>query len=93
MLKQLLAKRGRLSGDRRLTEEWVKSNTGFKSIEELAQAVHSGKVKLKEIQGLRPFFRLSPPSKGYKSLKRPVGDFGDLGYRGEKINELLKRMV
>ena len=39
-----------------------------------------------------PVFRLSPPSKGYKSIKIHYPR-GDLGYRGEKINELLRRMV
>jgi large subunit ribosomal protein L30 len=37
-------------------------------------------------------FRLHPPSRGLRSVKLHFPK-GDLGYRGEKINELLKRMV
>lgn len=36
---------------------------------------------------------LSPPSKGFKgSIKKPFPK-GELGYRGEEINKLLKRMI
>ncbi|MBI2675454.1 MAG: uL30 family ribosomal protein [Candidatus Aenigmarchaeota archaeon] len=42
--------------------------------------------------GIKPVFRLSPPSKGLKSIKA-LYPKGDLGYRGEKINELLGRMI
>ena len=42
--------------------------------------------------GIMPVFRLNPPSKGYKSVRKFFPK-GDLGYRGEKINELLKRMI
>jgi large subunit ribosomal protein L30 len=39
-------------------------------------------------------FRLHPPSKGFKGkIKRGYGSGGELGYRGEKINELLRRML
>jgi large subunit ribosomal protein L30 len=37
-------------------------------------------------------FRLSPPKKGYKNIKY-VFPKGALGYRGEKINELIERMI
>lgn len=37
-------------------------------------------------------FRLSPPSGGYKSTKIHFPK-GDLGFRGEKINELLEKMI
>jgi ribosomal protein L30/L7E len=35
--------------------------------------------------------RLHPPKKGFRSLKQSYPR-GDLGYRGEKINELIARM-
>ncbi len=40
-------------------------------------------------------FRLNPPRGGFgrKGIKRPFGEGGALGYRGNKINELLKRML
>lgn len=37
--------------------------------------------------------RLHPPKHGYEGIKRGFGAGGALGYRGEKINELLSRMV
>ena len=41
------------------------------------------------------FFRLSPPKKGYgrKGIKFTFVQGGALGYRGEKINDLLRRMI
>jgi ribosomal protein L30/L7E len=36
--------------------------------------------------------RLKPPLKGFKSIKN-MWPKGDLGYRGDKINELVKRMM
>lgn len=43
----------------------------------------------------KKFFRLHPPRKGFerKGIKKPFTVGGALGYRGEKINELIKRMV
>lgn len=92
-LEVLLRKRGRLVGDKRLNDEYIKSNTKFSSIVEFAGAVHSGKVELSAIPELKKVFRLRPPSKGYEATKRPFRDMGSLGYRGEKINELLARMI
>lgn len=47
--------------------------------------------KLKR-KGEGKVLRLHPPSKGYRSVKKHFPK-GDLGYRGDKINELLGRMV
>lgn len=93
MLEALLRKRGRLVGNKRLNEEYIKSNTQFPSIGEFAEAVYSGKAELSALHGLKKVFRLHPPSKGYEATKRPFKDMGSLGYRGEKINELLARMT
>jgi len=48
--------------------------------------------KLKERGGDSKIIRLSPPSHGFKSTRLHYPK-GDLGYRGDKINDLLKRMV
>ncbi len=37
--------------------------------------------------------RLKPPKHGYKSTKLSFTQGGDLGYRGERINELITRMI
>ena len=91
-LMELLRRRLRLKGNKRLDEKTLKEITGFNGYEELAKALLQGKVRLKDFEELSPIFRLSPPSKGYKSVKEPYPK-GDLGYRGKAINELLKRMI
>ncbi len=93
VLEELLRRRGRLVGGRRLTEENVRE-TGFNSIRELAEALHRCEVSIEEVRNLKPFFRLRPPSGGYKGgIKRPYAAGGELGYRGEAINDLVKRMM
>ena len=91
-VKEMLEKRGRLPGDARLTEEHVKE-LGFESFEDLATKLVNCEVGLNQIEGLKPFFRMHPPKKGFKkSVKRPYRSKGELGYRGEAINELARRM-
>lgn len=43
----------------------------------------------------KPYFSLSPPRKGFgrKGIKMPFKVGGALGYRGEKMNDLLQRML
>ena len=43
----------------------------------------------------KKYFRLNAPRKGFgrKGIKHPFQRGGALGYRGEKINELIKRMI
>ena len=89
----LLKQRGRLAGDRKLTEEQVQK-LGFKSFEDLAEAIVTGRVEYSKLPGMRPLFRLRPPTKGYKGkTKKSYNAGGEAGYRGEKIDELVKRMV
>lgn len=92
-LTLLLQKRGRLPGNKRLTDEYLKANSKFKDIKSFAKALLEGKATLKDVPGLKPVFRLHPPKKGFKNTKRHVNEGGDLGYRGDSINELIKRMV
>ncbi len=91
-LVELLRKRLRLYGNKRIDEKILKETTKFSSFEEFAEALLQEKLRLKEIDKLQPVFGLTPPSKGFKSVRDPYPS-GDLGYRGKEINELLKRMV
>jgi len=93
VLAELLRKRGRLTGNKKLSDEHVRSSTGLASIDEFAVTLHSGSMELKAIPGLKKVFRLHPPSKGYEATKRPFKVGGSLGYRGEKINDLIRRMM
>ena len=93
-LSLLLKKRGELKNGGKLTDEWLSENTEFNSIEDLARAIINDKVKFHKIGWLKPYFRLRPPRKGFKrSTKRAWKDKGELGYRGNDINELLRRMI
>jgi large subunit ribosomal protein L30 len=46
-------------------------------------------------RGKGPLYRLNPPRKGYgrKGIKLPFVKGGALGNRGEKMTDLIKRMV
>ena len=93
VLKKLLLKRGRTRDGKKLTPEVLKDR-GIVSIDELVSKMMAGEIKLNRIKWLKPYFRLSPPSKGFKgSTLKSVREGGELGYRGEKINNLLVRMI
>jgi len=54
--------------------------------------------KTKDAEGkevLKKFFRLNPPRKGFgrKGIKVSFSKSGALGYRAQKINDLIKRML
>jgi len=89
----LLKKRGRLVGDKKLTDEYAKE-LGYKSLDDLAEAIFKAEVECSSLPKVKPVFRLHPPKKGFKGkIKRSYAAGGELGYRGDAINELLKRMV
>lgn len=89
----MLQKRGRLAGGKKLTDEYAEK-IGYKSLGELADAVASCKVEYWKLTDVQPVFKLHPPSKGFKGkTKKSYGAGGEAGYRGEAINELIKRMV
>ncbi len=95
-LVELLRKRGRVPGGKRLTDEYVKEKLGLEGgIEELADKILSGEVMLHKLEDkIKPVFRLHPPKGGFDgSIKRPYKDGGELGYRGPAINELLRKMI
>ncbi|MEM5778504.1 MAG: 50S ribosomal protein L30 [Candidatus Aenigmatarchaeota archaeon] len=81
ILKQLIKKRARKIGNKRLSE--VEVEEVFKKVKEIEKIP-------KEI---KPIFRLTPPSKGFKKSIKQHYPKGELGYRGKAINELIKRMI
>jgi len=88
----ILRNRGELVGGKRLTDAYVKEHTKFKSIDDFAKAFVEFKAELSDIPQLKPVFRLHPPRKGYRGIKRSFVEGGALGYRGEAMRELLRRM-
>ncbi len=94
MLELLLKNRGRLQGRKRLPEQYLRENTPYGSFKELPHALYVGEVGMKDLMEykIKPVFRLHPPRKGHKGIKRSVKEGGELGYHGDKINELLYKM-
>ncbi len=73
----LFRSRGRVSGWRKLTEDYLKSQN-INGFDELVELLEEGKVKLKEL-GIKPYFALPPPRRGMPKVI--------------KADELLKRMM
>ncbi len=88
----ILRNRGELVGGKKLTDAYIKEHTKFKSIDDFAKAFVEFKAELSDIPNLKPVFRLHPPRKGYRGIKRSFVEGGALGYRGEAMKELLRRM-
>ncbi len=93
-LKILLEKRGRIVGNKPLTESYLKNYTKM-GFDEFTNNLFDSKIKLKDVPGLKTFFRLTPPRGGFdkKGIKKQYSLGGALGYRGEKINDLVRRML
>jgi large subunit ribosomal protein L30 len=89
----LIKKRALLAGDKKLTDEYL-TKIGYKTIDDLADAIVSCKVQFGKLPDMQARFRLHPPSKGYKGkTKKGFNAGGEAGYRGEAINALVKRMI
>lgn len=92
-LATLLKKRGRIAGGKKLTEEYAEQ-LGYKSLNALAEAIANCKAEYQKLLNVQPVFKLTPPSKGFKGkTKKSFRAGGEAGYRGEKINELIKNMI
>ena len=93
----LLKARGKVTGQRPLTDAFVKEATAnkFATIDAFAKAVVDGSATLKDLgEDYKPYFRLNPPVGGHVgSTKRHFTVKGELGYRGKDINALLRRMM
>ncbi len=89
-LAEMILKRGRLAGDEKLTENYIENEVEV-SLEEFAEGLIDGEYSLSDA-GIKSVFRLNSPSKGFKNTKRHFPN-GSLGYREDKINNLLKRMI
>jgi large subunit ribosomal protein L30 len=92
VLAEILRTRGRLTGNVRLTDEYVKENSHFADIDDLARALSREEVAMAAVPGLKPVMRLHPPRKGHRSIKRTYQQGGALGYYGQEINQLLHKM-
>tara|TARA_Y100000310_G_C20333207_1_gene646227 strand:+ start:122 stop:607 length:486 start_codon:yes stop_codon:yes gene_type:complete len=92
--KLLLEKRAKLPGKKALTEEYLKQKlkTDFNTF---AKDFMNFNKEIKDVPGMKNFFKLNPPIKGFeaKGIKVPFSLGGVLGYRKDKINTLIRKMV
>ncbi len=92
-VSEMLQKRARLLGNKKLDEEYL-TKIGYKTFDELAEALINGKVEHGKLPFMTPLFKLHPPTKGYKGkTKKTFRQGGEAGYRGEAINALVTRMI
>ena len=91
----LISERGRLVGDKPVTDALVKTGSDFSTIKAVSKAIASGEAGTGDIDGMKPVFRLHPPRgpKGWGGIKRSFTVGGALGFRGEAITELAGRMM
>lgn len=92
-LTAMIRVRGRLAGDREITDDYLKEKSEFASVEELSKAIIENDYKLRDVEAAKPVFRLHPPVKGFEGNKRSYKNGGALGYRAEAINDLVNRML
>ena len=93
LIARLLHQRGKIVGGDKLTDTYVKANSKFTSILSFAKALEKGEARMSDVKGLKPVLRLPPPRQGYESTKKTFADHGAIGYRGDKIEKLLDRML
>jgi large subunit ribosomal protein L30 len=95
MISNLLKERGRMIGDKPVSDAVIKNNSKYSTIDAFAKALVSGEASMKDVDGLKPVLRLHPPrgSKGWGGIKRSYTVGGALGFRGEAISDLVSRMM
>ena len=92
--KILLEKRGRMAGNKKLTEEYLKEKVKM-NYEQFTKNFLEGKIKLKDVPGMKQYFRLTPPRGGFErnGIKKQFSMGGALGYRKNDINNLIRKML
>lgn len=91
IVKELLEKRGRKTGYKPLTKTDLPKE--YKSMDDLASAIADNKVAMNKLEGIKPWFALSPPKGGFKrKTKTQYAQEGVLGDDSELV-EIVKRML
>ena len=90
----LLTKRGKLPGNKLLEESYIEEKTKL-SLKDYVKEYFEGNKNLKDIPGLKSFFRLKPPEKGFEKegIKKHYIVGGALGDRSKDVNKLIQRMI
>jgi large subunit ribosomal protein L30 len=91
---KLLQNRALMKGNEPLTDKHIKKLSKYTSISAFADALMKGEVKLKDINDLKPVFRLHPPIGGHRgTIKKHYHAGGTLGNVSEYINVLASKMI
>lgn len=91
IVKELLEKRGKKAGYKPITKADLPKE--YKSIDDLAEAIADNKVAMSKVEGIKPWFALSPPKGGFKrKTKQQYAQQGVLGDDRE-LAEIVKRML
>ena len=91
IVKELLEKRGRKTGYKPLGKSDLPKE--YKSMDELASAIAENKISMSKLEGIKPWFALSPPKGGFKrKTKTQYAQQGVLGDDSELV-EIVKRML
>lgn len=92
LLADLLEKRGMVSSSHPLDSAALKK-IGYKKHEDLASKMVKDQLRLSAVEGVLPFFRLSPPRGGFRrSLRKQFKERGTLGENLE-LEEIVRRML
>lgn len=91
---KLLQKRGKIAGNKPLTDDYLKQKLKI-DLKTFVEDFFAFKRELKDIPGIKLFFRLTPPVGGFEraGIKKAYSVGGALGYRGKDINKLVVRMI
>ncbi|ACP45703.1 ribosomal protein L30P [Sulfolobus islandicus Y.G.57.14] len=94
-LKLLIIKRLETAKGDKVSDSYVKEVLKIENIDTMVKQLYEGKIYLHKLdQYFKLPIRLHPPKGGFKgSVKRPYKNKGEFGYRGNKINELMRRMM
>jgi len=92
---KLLKNRAKMKGGGTLSEEFIRKRLDIPNFDSLARAILNDELKLKDVPGLIPYFRLAPPSRGYvlRAERTRRGRNEITGYAGSAINDFVSRMV
>ena len=95
-LLRLLRARGKVEGNKPLTDEHIKNLTKYKNMKEFSKALLSGEIRYRtqDVYKIKPVFRLHPPRKGHRgTIKKHYNEGGTLGYVDQFINVLIHKMI
>ena len=89
LVEKMISERGRLIGDKPVTDADVSEATEYTSIKEFAAAIASGDATVKDMPDMKRVFRLHPPRgpKGWGGLKKHFTMHQD-SYRKAKQTQL-----